>query len=213
MDSTVRFYPLAKICGDMHHTLSGRLDVLNAARGLFVKYGTFAKMPIQNRQGVAGFRDDEAVHWDWFGSMRGAGVFKNLVNNSPVALSEALDQVPLDGQVTRDDYVEFVNRYVRAFPMQNGRRTWHGLATATRLLAMKRPDYFVCLDGANRKHLLAGFGVGVARQDYNGYWDEIVERLKLATWWNARRPSDAIAGQVWDGRAAMLDAIYYTPTT
>lgn len=202
---------LSKVRSDMHHALDGRLKVLKAARRLFRRYKTFADMPVEDRQGIAGFREDDDVTWGWFGSMRGAGVYKNLVNDSPDLLSEALDQVPLDGQVTREDYLEFVGRYMRAFPLRNGERTRHGLATATRLLAMKRPDYFVCLDGANRHHLLKDFGVIVTPHDYEGYWDKIVERLKLATWWNARRPTETTAGRVWDGRAAMLDAIYYAP--
>ncbi len=78
---------------------------------------------------------------------------------------------------------------------------------------MKRPDYFVCLDSANRRHLCKDFQITLAPHDYAGYWDEIVERLKLATWWNARRPPEATAGRVWEGRPAMLDAIYYVPTT
>jgi HKD family nuclease len=202
---------LASVRGDRHHALDKRLDVLDAARGLFQKYESFAEMPIEDRQGIAGFREDGDVPWGWFGSMRGAGVFKNIVNQSPSGLSDALDQVPLDGRVTRDDYLEFVDRFVRAFPIKDGKPTRHGLGTATRLLAMKRPDYFVCLDGANRRRLLDDFDINVVLHDYDGYWDKIVERLKLATWWNSRRPREKIAGRVWDGRAAMLDAIYYAP--
>ena len=202
---------LASVRGDRHHALDKRLDVLEAARGLFQKYESFAEMPIEDRQGIAGFREDGDVPWGWFGSMRGAGVFKNIVNQSPSGLSDALDQVPLDGRVTREDYLEFVDRFVRAFPIKDGKPTRHGLGTATRLLAMKRPDYFVCLDGANRRRLLADFDINVVLHDYDGYWDKIVERLKLATWWNSRRPREKTAGRVWDGRAAMLDAIYYAP--
>lgn len=203
---------LSQVRRDKHHALGKRLDVLEAARNLFRDYESFAGMRVEDRQGIAGFREDGDVPWGWFGSMRGAGVFKNIVNDSPEDLSDALDQVPLDGRVTRDDYLAFVERFVGAFPLKDGEPTRHGLGTATRLLAMKRPDYFVCLDGANRRRLLEDFEISVSRHDYEGYWDKIVERIKLATWWNARRPTQAIAGRVWDGRAAMLDAIYYTPT-
>jgi len=204
---------LTEVEADQHHALDRRLSVLEAARSLFRRYSSFAAMPIRDRQGIAGFREDEEMPWGWFGRMRGAGVFMNLVNDSPLGLSNALDEVPLDGQVTREDYLAFAEKFVQAFPLNDdGKPTRHGLGTATRLLAMKRPDYFVCLDRANRGHLLSAFGVNVPLHDYVGYWDQIVERLKLATWWNARRPSAAIAAQVWDGRAAMLDAIYYEPT-
>ena len=111
--------------------------------------------------------------------------------------------------MSREDYVAYIDRFVRAFPFSDNQYKRHGLATATRLLAMKRPDYFVCLDNANREKLLGSFGVKIANQDYEGYWDKVIERIQLSTWWNARRPTEATAGQIWDGRAAMLDAIYY----
>lgn len=202
---------LSQVRNDKHHALGKRLDVLDAAQSLFRKHKSFSVMPLKDRQGIAGFRESGDVPWGWFGGMRGAGVFKNIVNESPEHLSDALDQVPLNGRVSRDDYLAFVSRFVRAFPLKDGKPTRHGLATATRLLTMKRPDCFVCLDGANRRLLLNDFGINVPIHDYEGYWDKIIERIKLATWWNARRPIEAISGRVWDGRTAMLDAIYYTP--
>ena len=47
--------------------------------------------------------------------------------------------------------------------------------------------------------------------DYNRYWEEIIERITDSVWWNEPRPTEALAGAVWDGRAAMLDAIFYRP--
>ncbi len=121
---------LSKVRADEHHTLDGRLEVLQAARELFWRYGSFAGMPPEERQSIAGFgRDrDNKIPWGWFGSMQGAGVFKSLVNRSPAGLSDALDQVPLDGRVTREDYLEFADRFVKAFPLHNGSRRGMGWA-------------------------------------------------------------------------------------
>jgi hypothetical protein len=58
-----------------------------------------------------------------------------------------LDEIPLNGPVQRDDYEAFIGRYKAAFPIKNGQPYKHGLGTATRLLAMQRPDYFVCRSG------------------------------------------------------------------
>lgn len=44
---------------------------------------------------------------------------------------------------------------------------------------------------------------------YDRYWDEIVERIMDAPWWNAPRPTRSLEAAVWDGRAAMLDSIFY----
>ena len=202
---------LQKVRDDRHQVLEKRLDVLKSARSLFQRYNSFVKIPPEYQQKIAGFREDDDVPWRSFGNMQGAGVFKSIVNRSPSSLSDALDQIPLDGRVTREDYLEFVKGFVQAFPVKNGKKTRHGLGTATRLLAMKRPDYFVCLDDANRRKLLSDLGVKLKLHDYDEYWDKVVERLKLATWWNARRPREETASRVWDGRAAMLDAIYFVP--
>lgn len=155
-----------------HHSLERRLNVLGAARSLF-ETGQFNAMEREDRQRIAGFREDNDMTWGWFGFMGGAGVFTKIVNENPNPLSDALDQVPLNGQVTREDYLAFVDRYMRAFPLhpKSGEPTRHGLGTATRLLAMKRPDYFVCLDRANRPHLLPDFGVTLPTHDYEGDWD------------------------------------------
>lgn len=202
---------MTAVDADRFHARAKRLDVLRSARELFRQYGTLANMPIKDRQGVAGFLKKAEVPWIWFGNMQGARIFKSVVNRNVTSLSLALDQIPLDGQVNKDDYLAFIDRFVVSFPIENGQHKWHGLSTATRLLAMKRPDYFICLDGPNRAKLLEDFGINMKLHDYEKYWDEIIERVKLSTWWNARRPREIAAGQVWDGRTAMLDAIYYDP--
>jgi hypothetical protein len=183
--------------------------VLGAARTLFEKYGTLAAMPKKDRQGVGGFIESADMPWGWFGSMWGAGTFKNLINEQPEKLSEALDQIPFSGPVQPSDYEAFVSRYKAAFPRKNDQPTRHGLATATRLLAMKRPDYFVCLDRANKVGLSDAFGIKINNHDYDAYWDSVIERICESKWWNSRRPKDNYARQVWDGRTAFLDAIYY----
>jgi hypothetical protein len=109
--------------------------------------------------------------------MRGAGVFKNLINEHPATLSIALDEMPLDGPVQRGDYGAFIGRYNEAFSERNGQPFGHGLATATRLLAMKRPDYFVCFDQANKAGLSGAIGIAINHHDYDAYWDSIIEQV------------------------------------
>lgn len=139
--------------------------------------------------------------------MRGAGCYHQAVNNNNPHLSKALDQIPLNGPVLRDHYNSYISEFVRAFP--NGR---HGIATASRLLALKRPDYFVCFDSQNKKKLCMDFGIKKQSQmNYERYWDEIIERIMDSAWWLEPRPTNILGGRVWDGRAAMLDAIFYNP--
>ena len=144
-----------RILKDRHHGVDKRIEVLDAAHRLFTIRRSFSKMSKAERQGVGGIDLKSDVPWGWFGSMFGAGVFKKLVNANNPRLSKALDAIPMRGAVQREQYLDFIKFYVSAYP----RRQRHGLATATRLLAMKRPDYFVCVDAQNRDRLFKEFAV------------------------------------------------------
>ena len=75
---------------------------------------------------------------------------------------------------------------------------------------MKRPDYFVCVDSENKRELSQDLGFPASMLNFETYWECVVEPVMSATWWQVRRPS-GYEGRIWDGRAAMLDAIYYVP--
>ena len=86
-----------------------------------------------------------------------------------------------------------------------------GLPPATRLLALKRPDAFVCIDSANRKDMCENFGVSPTTTNLENYWQRIIEPMHGDAWWRHPQPTKAADAEIWLGRAAMLDAIYYTP--
>jgi hypothetical protein len=175
---------LEKVLCDKYHGIDDRIGVLEASRRLFEERQTFNRMSIEERGGIAGFGGQDDVAWGWFGSIFGAGVFKNRVNANDNNLSRALDAIPLNGKVQKEDYLEFISAYKKAYPTGRG----HGLATATRLLMMKRPDYFVCFDSANRRGLSTAFGISLYGHDYERYWDSIIERILISEWWNSPRP-------------------------
>jgi hypothetical protein len=184
--------------------LNGRLGLLRRSRKEFDSTPTFAAMDVGVRLMIAGMPNDKYDGSEWFGSMKGAGKFWTALNNHVAELSAALDCVPLGGDVTRDDYNDYISGYHRAFP--KGRS---GIATATRLLAMKRPDQFVCFDDRNKRGLCKDFGIPVSGMDYNRYWDEIIARVRDTPWWNAPPPTQGRKREIWQGRVAMLDAIFY----
>jgi len=197
---------LASVQDDAHHGFEKRCDLLKLVRTAFETTSHFQEMELGLRKTIAGLPTDFNEHWGWFGSMSGAGYYHQAVNDNNPHISMALDEIPLNGPVAREHYEAYLKEFVQAFA--NGR---HGVGIASRLLALKRPDYFVCFDSKNKKDLCKDFEIKQTGMDYERYWEEIIERIIDSAWWNEPRPRNALAGAVWDGRAAMLDAIFYRP--
>jgi hypothetical protein len=188
------------------HSMEGRLKVIQLAQDLFSKHARFGDIDRANRQKIAGLIPPTAadpIDYRWFGSMKGVGKFWQAINNNDENLSVALSVIPMTGTVSRQMYLEYIQRYKQAFP--EGR---DGIPTASRLLAMRRPDIFVCFDARNRKGLCEAFGISKAL-GYEGYWDSIIEGVMEANWWRSPPPQPATERGVWAARSAFLDSLYY----
>lgn len=122
------------------------------------------------------------------------------MNDNPESLDAALDHIPLTGAVNRKGFDAFVANY-----------QWErsGVGTASRLLAMKRPDLFMCIDSKNRSQVAGAFAVtGSSLQTFDGYWDLLL-RIWKCPWWRAPQPKQSIERRLWKARVALLDAVYY----
>ena len=188
------------------HDISERLDLLDKVRRAFSAHLDFASMELGIRKTIAGLPNEYDNRWGWFGSMKGAGKFHRAINQNDIHISSALDQIPLQGLIAKSHYGRYLGEFVKAFP--DGR---DGVATASRLLALKRPDQFVCFDSKNRVEMCKSFGIVTTGMDYERYWEEIVERILDSPWWLSDRPGTKRDAAVWDGRAAMLDSLFYRP--
>lgn len=197
---------LSKVTKDPYHGFDERCALLKLINNAFKTHESFVDMELGLRKTIGGLPTDFNEHWAWFGSMKGAGYYHQAVNNNNPHISRALDTIPLNGSVSRDQYNTYIDEFVQAFP--NGR---HGVGVASRLLAMKRPDQFVCFNSKNKTELCRDFGIKQSDMDYSRYWEDVIERITDSVWWNEPRPADETAGTVWDGRAAMLDTIFYRP--
>lgn len=198
---------LKKIKLDEQHGFDERLALLDWIQQAFASKPHFKDLDAQARRAIAGLPNQVMESAAWFGSMKGAGIFKNAVIERPGHLSDALDHIPASGTVTRTQYQCFINEFCKAFP--NG---GDGVGTATRLISIKRPDQFLCVDSANRNRLAKD--VGIIRADlldYERYWDEVVERIIDAPWWKSEPPVSGKDLKAWKARAAMLDALLYEP--
>ena len=186
--------------------LTGRIELLKCAKNLFEKYKHFKLMDETDRKAIAGILGTkDGIDWDWFGSMKGAGVFKKHIISNNEDISNALDKIPPNGDVTKNNYEEFLSIFKKIFPDGN----W--IATSSRLLAMKRPDVFICLDSKNKKKLCDEFGISSSNMTYERYWEEIINRIIDSVWWNSPEPKNKIEKEIWKGRSALLDALYYEP--
>lgn len=193
----------SEISGEKLGSFQGRLDVLRIVNEYFKEKKSFSEFSELQRKQVAGVITSSEVNWKWFGSMVGAGKFKNRINTNNAHISDALDYIPLTGSVSASDYNEFVKTFKLAFPDGGA-----GIAIASRLLAMKRPDYFVCLDSQNRSELCKDFGIP-ANVTFETYWGNIIARIIDSVWWSSLRPSSPTEEKAWNGRAAMIDTIFY----
>lgn len=197
---------LDRVKNDPYHGFTERCNLLGLVRNCFAAKTSLNQMTLGERKTIAGLPNKWNAHWGWFGSMKGAGYYHEAINQNSPIISAALDLIPLQGVVSYEDYSAYVEIFVQAFP--NGR---HGVSIASRLLALKRPDQFVCLDSKNKTQLCKDFGIKQSGLDYERYWEDVICRIMDSVWWNSPKPKQKEAKMVWLGRAAMLDAIFYRP--
>jgi len=206
---------VAMIRASQIHELNERLRLLQTVQAWLASVDSFKDLSTWQRKAVAGFlgiydragEDELNQGWEAFGSMRGAGDFMNRVDQNDRHLAQAIDSIPQKGEVTRSDYDRFTKLFARAFS-ESSRKG--GVATATRLLAMKRPDVFLCISKPNERAAAQAMGFARTTLDLGNYWDRVVEVIRASNWHSVEKPSGE-EGRIWEGRAAMLDSIYYQP--
>lgn len=190
-----------------------RLDMLAAARSLFMSSNGFGSLnPLERKAiaGIVGKKERRALaysdDWRWFGSMIGFGGLRSVIGSNNKFLGRAVDSIPLQGDVVEDDYARFIDLFKKAFA--NTTRAG-GIATATRFLAMKRPDCFLCICQPNLQAASKSIGFAPTSLSFDNYWSQVVEPIRASSWFRSPRPLKDDEARLWDSRAAMLDAIYY----
>ncbi|WP_027037088.1 phospholipase D family protein [Mesorhizobium ciceri] len=196
------------------HNVGQSLELLGIARRWFAEKLSFANFSPPRRKAVAGIigkyqKTDAELDrdWGWFGSMRGMGDFANRIENNDRSLARAIDGIPRSGEVTRPQYERFCVLFRQAFA---GSARTGGVPTATRLLAMKRPDTFLCVCRPNIVAAADALGFARTTLDLDNYWERVVEPIRLSVWYNVDKP-DGTNGELWEARAAMLDVLFYRP--
>lgn len=200
---------------DLHHDFKKRMKLVRTIQQIFSKTPSFANLSAAEAKGIAGVLGRaeargaglDGLDWDWFGSMGGAGTFAELIGLEDQTLAAALDAIPKRGDVTEAQFDDYIAAFTAAF---SGSSRTARLAPATRLLAMKRPDFFVCVNGGNTAGLAAALAFAPTTIKLENYWERVIEPIQQAPWYNTPRPTGRDM-ELWDARVAMLDAIYYQP--
>jgi len=158
----------------------------------------FAKLPDDQRKLIAGIGP---LSNGFLGTMRAAGWAKEIINDEPEKVGEYLDQLPLSGEINID----------QATLVVEGLTSLHGvnIGVASRLLAAKRPDVFVSVNGGSSGELGRLLG-----RDRKTVWNakrylELLGVIWATQWYRSPEPAEDRQRRVWRRRAAMLDAALY----
>lgn len=184
--------------------LSNRIRLLHEAHLIFSSKKTVSNMSDEEKRKIGGyerFRKGDKIDWRAFGTA-GNGEFMHSFNNNGYA-AKAIDSIPLSGEIPKKD----VDRYFRVFMKD---LTKESIASATRLLALKRPDIFVSIDSANKKELCRSLGITQNSINMKNYWDTVISPIKTSAWFQF--PLSAVRNEEKDykiNQVALLDAAFY----
>jgi hypothetical protein len=166
---------------------------------------SFAALDVEDRKLIAGTGGGSN---GFFGNMRPAAPFRPVVEKPAGAAKIAafLDRIPLDKkeQVPIDDLRGVLTGLVSIPGL--------GLGTATRLLAVKRPDLFLPVNGANIRHICARIRRVRADSPVHrvGDYIDLMAVIWETTWFLSDSPPKGTDNRwIWFARVAMLDALLY----
>ena len=182
-----------------------RIAILKHAQKLFKKYLSFSSMESNQRKAIAGIishmDETDDADWKFFGST-GNGKYMHAIKVNDPVITSAIDSIPLSGEVTK----EMFENYSKAFS------SWKDpMSSATRLIAMKRPDLFVCVNSKNKRELSHILGIPQSHMTLENYWSEVHLKIINSVWFKYYNISDiGIAKDVKKFQVALLDSISYT---
>lgn len=199
------------------HALDERLALLDYTQLLNSK--SLAEMSELERLAYAGKHTNQHCHTlynfdvEWFASTKGSKVFHSLLALQPEKFDVALSRIPQEGDVTPKQYQEFVSAYKKIFSdytvdKLTGEKA--PLASATRLLAMKRPDQFIALTNAKIDVLCQGLSIPKFNGfDFESYWQDMIGTLRTFAWWHQCEPENEEELKIWKARAILVELFMY----
>lgn len=187
---------------DEHLAFLDRLRMLKYAHNIFTAHENFLDIEIEARKLIAGLPNTvDNFHYGWFGTTRSNGIFSQAIRQNSKEFAKAIDQIPLTGEISRNDFLEY-------FKVCQSAGFENPIGVSTRLLVIKRPDLFFCLNEANKSGICRDLGIS-KNINAEKYWDEILMRIYDTPWFNSPPPKND--KEAWNGKVALIDCIYYDP--
>lgn len=127
--------------------------MLKYAHNIFTAHENFLDIEIEARKLIAGLPNTvDNFHYGWFGTTRSNGIFSQAIRQNSKKFAKAIDQIPLTGEISRNDFLEY-------FKVCQSAGFENPIGVSTRLLAIKRPDLFFCLNEANKSGICRDLGI------------------------------------------------------
>lgn len=196
---------------NLHVSLSPRKKELSAAQALFQQHpSSFSDIDLLDRKKLLGTVSETSLlqpppcftnnpqtclNWHFLGRLTRLAAYCEY---HALNIAQAIDLIPLNGDIPHKLYQQYFDTFT------GGNESSNPIATATRLLAMKRPDQFVCVNNANRETLCKQFGINDKGFDAGSYW-LLIEKIRKTPWFNA--PDDG--SDLFKYRVALLDCLVY----
>ena len=171
------------------------LQEIDLCQEAYHRAGSFGAMTTEERKQVCGI---DPPSTGFLGRMNRAKDFHTLIINDPTAIAPKIDAIPPTGPIPLADALRYLEDLCQTAGVAMG--------AATRLMATKRPDLFVPVNGGNLIRRKT-FGMGTASTP-NAYM-ALVEKTWDSPWHRSPQPNGIDEARIWAYRAAMLDTILY----
>jgi hypothetical protein len=169
---------------------------LENAAAIFANGKPFADLSQEDRHLLMGVGSEST---GLIGSMRPAGYARELVNKHPEKIGVHLDRLPIKGPVS----LQLASEIVEGMTQHKGVK----VGVASRFLTVKRPDLFVSVNNGSKPSL-----ANLLHRTPTWSAKEYIQLLQVVwgtRWHNSPRPAVSADADLWDRRAALLDAALY----
>ncbi len=183
-----------------------RFRILNIAHQEFKHHERFCDIDESVRRCLAGTKKQTSRYKEisdflFFGYTYRVKNFNDKIFEINNPLSKAIDIIPQYGEVTEELFTQYCKIFYEE--VSSG-----SLTCATRLLAMKRPDLFVCITGANKKNICRALGIPQSSLKLSSYWELIISRVQKTKWYKDSNNKYGINPDLYRYKVAMLDVLF-----